>query len=108
MHQPKNATWWPALLRLLWQIPVSSLPFAIFFGTIFGASLRAYFGAYLVALVFTAVIMLSLWAVRSLVVPALERKVVGWRGSFLNEGLLYMVTQPAGLVRGGRSSWTAR
>jgi sigma-B regulation protein RsbU (phosphoserine phosphatase) len=81
-----------ALLRVLWQIPLYAIPFAIFFGTIFGASWRAYLESYLLALVFTGTIMLALWLVRALAVPLLERKVVGWRGSFLNEGLLYMVT----------------
>ena len=69
-----------ALLQLLWQVPVYSVPFGIFFGTIFGAGLRDYLGAYLVALVFTGVIMLALWAVRSFVVPALERRSSAGRG----------------------------
>jgi sigma-B regulation protein RsbU (phosphoserine phosphatase) len=81
-----------ALLRVLWQVPLFAIPFAIFFGTIFGASARAYFESYLLAFVFTGTIMLAIWLMRTLVVPLLERKVVGWRGSFLNEGLLYMVT----------------
>ena len=81
-----------ALLRVLWQVPLCAIPFAVFFGTIFGASARAYFESYLLAFVFTGTIMLAIWLVRALVVPLLERKVVGWRGSFLNEGLLYMVT----------------
>lgn len=81
-----------ALLRVLWQVPLYAIPFAIFFGTIFGASRRAYFESYLLALVFTGIIMLAIWLVRALVLPVLERRIVGWRGSFLNEGLLYMVT----------------
>jgi hypothetical protein len=81
-----------ALVRVLWQIPLYSIPFAAFFGTIFGASRRAYAESYLLALVFTGIIMLALWLVRAVVVPVLERRVVGWRSSFLNEGLLYMVS----------------
>jgi sigma-B regulation protein RsbU (phosphoserine phosphatase) len=81
-----------ALLRVLWQVPLYAIPFAVFFGTIFGASRRAYFESYLLALVFTGTIMLAIWLVRALVLPVLERRIVGWRGSFLNEGLLYMVT----------------
>jgi Stage II sporulation protein E (SpoIIE) len=81
-----------ALLRLAWEIPLYSVPFAVFFGTIFGATPRAYAESYLLALVFTGIIMLTLWLVRALLVPMLERKVVGWRGSFMNEGLLYMVS----------------
>ncbi|HEY5908555.1 MAG TPA: PP2C family protein-serine/threonine phosphatase [Vicinamibacteria bacterium] len=96
MYQPKNATRWTALLHVLWQIPVYSLPFGIFFGTIFGASLRDYYGTYVVSLVFTSVIMVSLWAVRSFVVPALERRLLDWRRSFLNEGLLYLATSLLG------------
>jgi hypothetical protein len=96
MYQPKNATWQTALLHVLWQVPVYSLPFGIFFGTIFGASRRDYYGAYLVALVFTSVIMVALWAVRSFAVPALERRFLNWHRSFLNEGLLYMATSLLG------------
>ena len=97
MYMPRNATRWTALLHILWQIPLYSLPFGIFFGTIFGARRsRDYLGAYVVALVFTGVIMLALWAVRSFAVPALERRFLGWKGSFLNEGLLYMATSLLG------------
>jgi len=92
MPQSRNPTAGAALLRVLWQIPLYAIPFGIFFGTIFGASVRAYGESYLLALVFTSVIMLALWLVRALVVPVLARKVVGWRGSFMNEGLLYMVS----------------
>ncbi len=92
MFQPKNATRWTALLHVLWQIPLYSLPFGIFFGTIFGATFGHYVGSYLLALVFTSIIMVSLWAVRSFVVPVLERRFLGWRSSFLNEGLLYMAS----------------
>jgi hypothetical protein len=81
-----------ALWRLLWQVPLYSIPFGIFFGTIFGASLRSYVQSYQMALVFTSIIMLALWLVRAAVVPALRRRFVGWRSSFLNEGLLYMAT----------------
>ena len=81
-----------ALLRVLWQIPLFSIPFAVFFGTLFGATWPAYADAYVIALVFTATIMLALWLVRTLAVPYLERRVVGWRRSFANEGLLYMVS----------------
>jgi serine phosphatase RsbU (regulator of sigma subunit) len=92
MYQPKNATPWTALLHILWQIPLYALPFGIFFGTIFGSRVGDYVGAYVVALVFTGIIMLALWLVRSFVVPALQRRFLGWRSSFLNEGLLYMAT----------------
>ena len=50
----------------------------------------------MVALVFTGIIMVALWAVRSFVVPALQRRFVGWHSSFLNEGLLYMATSLLG------------
>ncbi|HET8646667.1 MAG TPA: hypothetical protein VFO85_14330, partial [Vicinamibacteria bacterium] len=65
-----------ALLRLLWQIPLYSIPFAIFFGTLFGATARAYADSYVIALVFTAVIMVAIWTVRALLVPYLERRVM--------------------------------
>jgi serine phosphatase RsbU (regulator of sigma subunit) len=96
MYMPKNATRRTALLHVLWQVPLYSLPFGIFFGTIFGATLAHYRAAYVIALVFTGIIMLSLWAVRSFVVPVLQRRFVGWKSSFLNEGLLYMATSLLG------------
>lgn len=96
MYMPRNATRWTALGHVLWQVPLYSLPFGIFFGTVFGASLRDYYGAYVVALVFTGIIMLALWAVRAFLVPVLQRRFVGWKSSFLNEGLLYMATSLLG------------
>jgi phosphoserine phosphatase RsbU/P len=89
-HRPPSAG--AALLRVLWQIPLYSIPFAIFFGTLFGATARAYGESYLIALVFTSIIMLALWLVRGFLVPVLQRRFVGWQSSFMNEGLLYMAS----------------
>jgi len=41
-----------ALLRLLWQQPLITIPFAIFFGTLFGGLPRSLPGAYLISLIF--------------------------------------------------------
>ncbi len=50
------------LLRLLWQQPLWSIPFALYFGTIFGDPPESYIAAYKMALVFAYTIGFSLWA----------------------------------------------
>ena len=63
MARPKAPTTPAAeFVRLLWRAPLMSLPFAGFFTVVMGAP-WAWFGRmYLVALVFSYVIGLSVWA----------------------------------------------
>jgi signal transduction histidine kinase len=49
-----------ALLNAVWQTPLWALPFAFFFGTLFGGSWQSYKGAYQIALVFSFTIRFAL------------------------------------------------
>src|SRR5262245_61758310 len=49
--RPKD-TPWRSFVRMLLQTPLWAVPFAIFFGTLSGSSLKAYAGAYVFSLVF--------------------------------------------------------
>ena len=51
-----------SLVRTLWQTPLWAIPFALFFGTMFGGTWSVYRDAYLVSLVFAATIRLALVA----------------------------------------------
>jgi hypothetical protein len=62
-----------SLLTLLWRTPLLAVPFALFFGTLYGARLTVYRDAYLVSLLFAFVISLCLWAHEQVVVPRLRR-----------------------------------
>jgi serine phosphatase RsbU (regulator of sigma subunit) len=64
---PTNA--WRELLKKTWQIPLYSVPFGLFFGTMSGASPSRYIGAYLVSMIFAAFISYSLWVVEWFVMP---------------------------------------
>jgi two-component sensor histidine kinase len=59
------------LWRTLWRSPLYAIPFALFFGTLYGPSRDAYVGAYLVSLIFALSIGLCIWANRSFVMPRL-------------------------------------
>ena len=90
----------PAPLRklggLLWKIPLLALPFALFFGTLFGeGGLRRYVIAYELALTFSGVIGLSLWLLECFLLPALRRRLPAWQPTTLGIGLLYMVSSIA-------------
>jgi hypothetical protein len=59
--------------RKTWQVPLYSVPFALFFGTLGGATLSRYLGAYVVSLIFAAFISYSLWIVEWFVMPRFEK-----------------------------------
>jgi LytS/YehU family sensor histidine kinase len=58
-----------SFIRLLWVQPLVSVPFALFFGTLFGMTPRAYWISYKLSLVFAYCIGLSIWAVRAFIMP---------------------------------------
>ena len=53
-----------ALLHILWRQPLWAIPFALFFGTMFGSGLASYVLAYKMSLVFAYLIGLGLWVAR--------------------------------------------
>jgi len=56
------------LLRMLWRQPLWAIPFALFFGTMFGhGKLRDYWGAYQISLIFAYVIGLVIWAIETFI-----------------------------------------
>ncbi len=59
------------LLRLAWQQPLWAIPFALFFGTLFGARWRDYAQCYEISLTFAFFIGIALWVSRGVVVPRL-------------------------------------
>ncbi|NOT32782.1 MAG: histidine kinase [Candidatus Eisenbacteria bacterium] len=61
-----------ALVRIVWQQPLWALPFAIFFGILFGNNGRSYLRSYQIALVFAYSIGLGLWALETWVMPHLS------------------------------------
>jgi hypothetical protein len=85
-----------SFLHILWRAPLGAVAFAVFFGTLFGATWAAYRRSYLMALIFTGCIMLSLWVAEHLLIPAVRKSVPSWKSSFLNEGFIYMVVSLVG------------
>src|SRR2546428_5378357 len=73
MPRPKRPpSPWLSLLGLLWRQPLYAVPFAIFFGTLNGASRAIYVLAYVVSLFFAYAIGLALWTLEHFVLPRLE------------------------------------
>lgn len=68
-------------LKMLWRQPLWAIPFALFFGTVYGAQPRSYLEAFKVSLVFSWCIGLALWAVRSFVEPRIRCGVSATRAS---------------------------
>ena len=60
-----------SLWRRIWQAPLYAIPFALFFGTLYGATRETYYGAYVVSLVFALSIGVCMWVVRVFAVPRL-------------------------------------
>lgn len=61
-NPPKPRSLRRALLDLVWQQPIWAIPFALFFGTIYGPSLAGYLRTYQVSLVFAYVIGVAMVA----------------------------------------------
>lgn len=62
MARPKSPpSPWRSLFRVLWRPPLLAVPFAVFFGTLSGATRAAYVGAYVVSLYFAYSITLAFW-----------------------------------------------
>ncbi|HEY2956330.1 MAG TPA: sensor histidine kinase [Candidatus Eisenbacteria bacterium] len=62
------------LLDLAWQQPLWAVPFALFFGTIFGARPADYWLCYKLSLVFTYGIGLWLWFAKQFIHPRIQRQ----------------------------------
>ena len=105
----------PSLWRLLLFTPLWAVPFALFFGTVFGARWATYRLAYLDSLVFAFCIRLALLVAARWIVPALpiERTDRAWLpisavhvvaamvGSFAGAFTIHWFLQPGFLGNGG-------
>ena len=60
--KPRRETPLAGLIKAVWTAPLLAVPFALFFGVLNGWHTREIPGIYLVALVFTSVIGLAIWA----------------------------------------------
>jgi two-component sensor histidine kinase len=88
---------WRSLVPLVWQQALWAIPFALFFGTLYGASIGAYGSAYRISVVFSYSIGLALWATRHLVLPRLpQRAGASTAGTALEVGIAYGVMAMAG------------
>ena len=58
----------PRLLRILWQQPLWAIPFALFFGTVFGEGPGSYWRAYKISLVFAFTIGIAIHGVEHFIV----------------------------------------
>ena len=81
--------------EVLWTPLLWGVPFALFFGTLWGGTWEAYRISYLVSLVFAYVIRLSVFAVERLVAPRLRARVAAGRYPWLREGGIFMLTSMA-------------
>ena len=61
-------------VRLALLQPLLAVPFALFFGTLFGANIRSYVLCYKMSLIFALCICPGIWAVRNFVLPRLVRE----------------------------------
>ena len=86
----------PALWRTVWQTPLWAIPFAFFFGTMFGGTWPTYRDSYLVSLIFAGTIRLSLLALEFGVLRAMRRRP-GSRGPRIAvEASLYAISSVIG------------
>lgn len=77
-------------LEVLWTPLVWGVPFAIFFGTLAGASWAAYRRAYLVSLVFAYIIRITVFAVERFALPRLRWSAPPGRYPWVREGGLFV------------------
>jgi signal transduction histidine kinase len=78
--------------EILWTPLLWGLPFALFFGTLWGGTWEAYRISYVVSLVFAYVIRISVFVVERLVAPRVRARVAAGRYPWLREGGIFMVT----------------
>jgi len=89
MKKPRPQTATRDLIRMLWQQPLLSIPFAVFFGLLFGRFPSSVPTAYLISLIFAFTVALAIWAVRWFVLHNHEG-LTGWKKPALFYGVSSM------------------
>jgi signal transduction histidine kinase len=89
----RPATLGRELLALVWQQPLFAIPFALFFGTMYGARPGTYWAAYQISLVFAFVIRGTMIVYKLAVLPRLRR---GGRMTGAVEGAGYIASSIVG------------
>lgn len=82
---------WKALLHVLWRQPLWAIPFAFFFGTLYGGTWISYVYAFRISLVFSFSIGLAMWAVSQFVEPRIARSSLPEDGRGLRIGFSYVI-----------------
>ncbi len=86
-----------ALLATLWQQPLYAIPFALFFGTLYGATREAYGMSFKLSLVFAFTVRLAIVALATWGLPYLRRRSSrDGRLPIMIEAPAYMVTSIIG------------
>lgn len=87
----ERATLVREFVKALWQPPLWAVPFALFFGTMYGAGWPSYIVAYKISIVFAYSIMFSLTLLEHFVLPRLARRRRPGKSQFPFEPILYAV-----------------
>jgi hypothetical protein len=92
------------LINILWQQPLWAIPFALFFGTLFGgAQWPSYWRAYKTSLLFAYVIGFSIWATETFVMQRLRpegapRRIPMWAEIVAFAGVSVVASMAAAVV----------
>ena len=88
---------WPNLLRSLVLEPIAwAVPFALFFGTLYGPGWANYRGAYVVSLVFAVVIRNATFLAGRVIVPRLRARAGPNGQPWVMDAAIYMVAAVSG------------
>ena len=96
MSPRKSEKLGPALWRAVWRTPIWALPFALFFGTMFGGTWATYRGSYLVSLIFAATIRIALIILDFGVLQSLRRRRPARGPRVAIEAALYAISSVIG------------
>ena len=77
--QPRPQSLGSRLGKTLWQQPLYAIPFALFFGVLFGGSWKSFVTAYQYSLVFAYTIRIALELLEAFVLPWMARRMPGRR-----------------------------
>ena len=91
---------WRSVLHLLWLPPVGAVAFALFFGTLNGATRASYVSSYVTAVFFGYPIGFCMWALEHFVFPRLDMSDGGGHPRLVLRFSLYAVASLVGVFTG--------